>query len=592
MNKTYLNQSGQVFILAVIVLTLVMINTLLIISNSLQYSQNSRYAVGSIQATHLAEAGVDKAVASLNATGGNYTGEAETSLGIGTYSVTVTSIDGTTKLIKSTGYIPNKINPKVKRTVEIQVSKGIGASFNYGMQVGEGGLNMANNSYVNGSIYANNNIVMQNNAYITGDAYVAGGIQPVANQQSDCISPNCVDFMFGRTSNSQLDVAQSFSATASAALNKVSLKLKKVGSPSDLTVRLLADNNGSPNKNAVLASGTLTANLVTAQYGFADITFVTPPTITTDTTYWIMIDTSANSSNYWYWASDSTQGYTRGTAKWSPNWSASNPVWNSISGDLGFKVYMGGIATSITGNSGVYIGGDAYANTLSNIRVLSDAYYQTANNLTAGTHHPGSADPPAQVMPLSDANLQEWKDLAQSNGVFSGDITTCPATLASGKYVGLITLPSGCTVRVFSPIWVTGNMSFGGSDTIQLDSSLGASSGAFIVDGIITLTNNNRIRGSGTQGSYLMLISEFNSIDDPTKRDAIVVGNNGNSGILYTNRGSATISNNNVFTSVTAWKLNLGNNVGVIYDQGLAGTFFSSGPSGAFSAVKGTYQVK
>lgn len=591
------SQKGQIFVLAVIVLTLILINSLIIISGAMNFFQNSKYSVESTQALNLAEAGIDKAVASLNSYAGNYNPDPnqEVALENGTFTIAVTSDNATTKTILATGYVPNKANSRAKRTVKIQVSKGIGASFNYAIQSGSGGLEMSNNARVNGSVYANGNIVMSNNAVITGDAYVAGGIQPEADQEHDCAAPNCSEFIFGRTS-SEADVAQGFRLSTSTILNKVSMKLAKVGSPSDLTIRILGDNGGKPYKNQVLASGTLYSSLVTSNFGFIDVTFANSPTLTANTTYWIVIDTSANSSKYWKWEYDTTQGYTNGGAAYSANWQAGTPVWNTINGDFAFRAYVAGVSTYVQGTNGAAIGGSAYANTLRDISITKGAYYQVIQNVTAGSYYPNSPDPQTQVFPLSDSNIDEWKNLAadpdRGGKVYTGNITNCPGRLNQGKYEGSISLPGGCSVTVGTPIWVTGNLTFGGSNTIRLDPAMGSSSGVFIVDNFISMSNNNKIIGSGTAGSYLIMLSVFDSETDSLKRRAISVSNNGNSGILYANKGDIYIANNNTFTSTTAWKLTLENNVTLNYDQGLAGAFFSSGPSGSFTVIKGSYQDK
>lgn len=588
-------ERGQILVLATIVVTLILINTVVIIGSSLLFSQNSKYSTSSQQALDLAEAGVDKAVASLNATAGTYNGEQETPLGPGTYSVSITSSSSTTKIVSATGYVPNASKPISHRTVTIQVSKGIGAAFYYGIQAGEGGLAMSNNSQLVGSVYSNGNITMTNGANITGDAFVAGGIQPTPDQQSDCVSPNCQDFIFGTNvnGNSQLDVAQGFQPSSNGVLNKVSVNLKKFGSPSDLTVRILADNLGKPNKSDILASGTLYANLVTSVYGFVDVYFSSPPTLTANTTYWIVIAASSDANNYWAWDEDTTQGYTRGVALWSPNWQANpTPTWNSINGSLGFKTYLGGVATSITGANGVSIGGNAHANTLSDLNITKGAYYQVANNVKAGSLYPGSADPVAQPFPLSDGNIQDWENQAASLGVNTGNITNCPSSLAAGEYAGSITLPSNCTVTVGSPIWVTGNLSMTNSDIVKLNPSYGGSSGVVVVSNFVTINNSNHVQGTGTNGSYEILVSNYDSKDDPYHNAAITFSNGGNTGIVYTNLGIIQIANNNDLTEITGWQLNLSNNVIVTYDQGLANAFFSSGPGGSFSVVKGTYQVQ
>ena len=69
-----------------------------------------RFALASTQAQALAEAGIDKAVYELNQSAG-YSGESDSALGNGTYSVSIVSIDGNTKRGIATSYIPNSTNP-------------------------------------------------------------------------------------------------------------------------------------------------------------------------------------------------------------------------------------------------------------------------------------------------------------------------------------------------------------------------------------------------------------------------------------------------------------------------------------------------
>ncbi len=586
------NQSGQIFVLALIVLTLVMINTVLLLSGSLTFSQNSRYNLDQVAAQNLAEAGIDKAVASINATGGSYNGEPETFLGPGSYDVSVTSKNVSTVIIQSTGYVPNKTNPKSRRTVKIQLSKGAGISFVYAMLTGEGGITMGNGSRINGSIYTNGSVTGGNNEIITGDVYVAGGTQAAADAESDCISPNCADFIFGKSvsGNNQLDIAQSFKPSSTAVINKVSLKLKKTGSPANITVRILGDTNGKPNKNNVLASGVLTANLVSSQYGFVDVTFSSTPTLTQNTIYWILLDTSSDSSNYWSWSQDTLGGYTGGDSMWSADWQATSPVWNSLTGDLGFKTWMGGgPVTSISMGNGSVIQGNAHANTINNVTINKDAYYQSIFNSTVlGSSHPNSTDPAPIALPISSSNISDWQAEAAQLGVTNGNIVGCPATLGPGKFVGNLTTGNSCTITVKTPIWITGNATIGNSIIFKMDSSLGSSSGVMIVDGTTTFSNGDDLRGTGVSGSYLTLLSTYNSQITP----AIVTGNSSITGILYAPFGIISLANNATFKEAVAWQINMGIGTTLTYDSSLIATFFSAGPSGSFSAIKGTYQTK
>lgn len=589
-------ESGQILILVFIALGVVLFTVLFVISGAQLYFQNASYSANVEKATSLAEAGVDKALASLNKTGGSYNGESETVFGDGVYSVAITDQGAGIKVLKATGYIPNKLAPKVKRTVSIQASKGIGLSFIYGLQIGEGGLEMGNGSVFNGSLYSNGNVVGGNTTRITGDVFVAGGGQPTADQQSDCFGANCQDYIFGKSvgGENRLDVAQSFIPSSEGLLNKVSIKLKKVGSPANPTVRIMKDAGGIPDKNNVLATGTLQANLVTSGYSFVDVTFNVSPSLDNGQTYWIMIAAQTlDNTNYWVWSNDLAQGYTQGQPKWSANWQTRNPVWNTISGDLGFQTYMGGAVTSINLSNGSIINGNVRANTITgNMTIQKNAYYQVLGpSVTVqGTKYPGSADSPPVVFPVSDANITDWKNQAETAGITNGNISGCTMILGPGKIVGNLNLGNSCTVTVKAPLWITGGIVTGNSTVFVLDSSYGAASGVIIVDGITTFGNSADLRGSGAAGSFLMLLSTYDSTQSGT--NAIDTGNSAISGIIYAPKGAIELPNGSSFKEITAWKLELGNGAVLNYDSGLASTVFSAGPSGSFSLVKGTYQVK
>ncbi len=590
-------QSGQIFIFVIIVVAIILFTTLLLVGGSRLYFDNANYSVNAERANNLAEAGIDKALNSLNKTGGTYNGESETFLENGSYSISITNKDASTKIIKSTGYVPSKTKAKAKRSVQLQVSKGVGISFVYGLLIGNGGITMGNGSQINGSIYSNGNIFGGNNDIITGDAYVAGGTQATADQQNDCLGANCDPngFVFGKTvsGNNQLDVTQSFKPASTAVLNKVSLKLKKVGSPPNPTVRIMSDNAGLPNPNNVLASGTLSANLVTSQYNLVDVSLSSNPTLTANTTYWIMIAAqSLDSSNYWYWSNDLASGYNGGVSKWSPDWQAKNPVWNSVSGDLGFQTWMGGVVTSISMSSGSIVQGSVHANTINGITVNKDAYYQVlTNSIVKGSQYPGSSDPTPIAMPISQANITDWQNEAANHGVISTtDISGCPTTLGPGKITANVTLDNNCTVTVTTPVWITKNLTFGNSTILKMASSLGSSSGTVIVDGTTLFQNSDDLLGTGSTGSYLTLLSTYNSQSNGIA--AINTGNSSITGILYAPYGTIVLANNASFKESVAWQINMGNNSMLTYDSGLINTFFSSGPGGSFTIMKGTYSAQ
>lgn len=612
-----IKEDGQILLLVFIALGIVLFTVLFVIGGSQVYFQNSQYSYEAESANYIAEAGIDKALASLNKTGGSYNGETETFIGGGSYSSEIINKDSENKILKVTGYVPNKANSKAKRTISMVVAKGTGIAFNYGLQTGEGGFCMGNGALLNGSIYSNGKIYTGNNAKITGDVYVAGGVQQSPNQQNECSSTNCQDYIFGKSisGESRQDVAQSFKPSTTNILTKLSLKLKKSGSPANQTVRIMSDDNGKPDKNNVLATGTLYSDLVSTQYGFVDIVLDSTPSLNADATYWIMIHTnSLDNTNYWYWSEDSSQGYTRGLSKWSSNWQSGNPTWIQIAGDLDFKIFLGGLATSISLSNGTSIDGNVHANTISGISSTSiskDAYYQaiTDTQVSGGScpnqHcHPGSEDPSPTIFPISDNYISDWKNQAVNAGVTSGDVVNnnnCNINLGPGKISGNIQLGNGCTITIKSPLWVTGSIAGGNSTIFILDQSFGGTSGLIIVDGKTTLGNGSDLKGTGVSGSYLMLVSNFDSTQSGSKACsdgtfdgsmAVDIGNSTISGILYSPKGAINFSTGASFKEIYAWNITLGNNSTLNYDTGFSSTVFSSGPSGSYSLVKGTYQVR
>lgn len=609
-----MNQKGAAFALALIVLTIVLVLAVVLATNSFTYKQNSRYSLNSLEATNLAEAGIDKAVASLNETGGTYNGETGTDLGDGEFSVVITNVDQNTKIIESTGYIPNKENPKSKKTVAITVAKGAGLSFNYGIQAGEGGFELRGGSQINGSVYSNGNITMEGGPIITGDVRVAGGTQPTADQQIECSAPNCLDYQFGKnvSGENRIDVAQSFRPTQTATINKVSLKLKKVGAPANATVRILGDSSGRPNKNNVLTTGTLNANLVTTEYGFAEVAFATNATLTANTTYWIVVDTSSNTNNYWIWQQDSLGGYTRGGPAWSPNWDVSNPVWTNASGDLSFKTYMGGVATYVQGTGGSIIQGNVYANSLlaNGVAALSigkDAYYQYVDsgvrvrgNSCLGNNiycHPNSTDPQPQPMPISESNIAEWKAAAEAGGTTTGNQSlgwNCVQVwgkFPARKFVGNVTVTSSCNIEFLSPVYITGNLTVESGGKIRLANSYGEQSGVIVVDGRVSMSGAGSINGSGHPDSNMLVLSNYVTAP-PNNYPAISSAGGSSSSILYALNGHIILSGGAHLHQITAKKVILEGGAVIDYNSGVTTPFFSSGPSGSYSTVKGSYQLK
>lgn len=537
---------------------------------------------GRQQALHLAEAGIDKAIYELNQNA-NYLGEANTSLGLGSFTISVSTIDQYTKRITVTGYAPYGRGLTAERTIEATASiDATIVSFAYGVQAGNGGFDMANNSVVNGNVFSNGNIT--GSGSITGDATVAAGAAAVADQEW---TTQNVDFLFGN-SNQRTAAAQSFIPSVNNTLTKASVYLKKIGSPGDLVIQVVTDNNGVPSKT-VVTNGTVLASQITGSYAFIDGSFNEAPTLTGGQKYWLMLVANSDNNNYYSWGSD--QNSTAG--KYSDDWNAKNPVWANSSGKFDYKVYMGGVETSL---SGVTVGGNAQAMVLADCDITGDAHYEVSNSCAVGGVATGNTPAPApQAMPISAAQITAWESDATAGGVIAGDYeVNGTVTLGPKKISGDLVVDNSGRLYLTGPVWVDGNITINNNSTIAVDASLGNSGAVLIADyitsstqkGIITISNNSVVRGNGEAGSHPLIISMFSGA-----ADAIELNNNATSSIFYAPNGIIHVNNNAALKEITAYRITLNNNASVNYDSGLQSTRFSNGPGGSWTYLRGSYAI-
>ncbi len=582
------NQQGYILIFAMVFVAILLTLSTTLIGATTVHNKAESQTVASHQALQLAEAGINKAIYELNQNP-NYSGETGTSLGAGKITISIMSIDPNTKRITSAGYIPNSANPVAEKTVKATASVDLSTiSFQFGVQVGVGGLIMGNGSKVNGNIFSNGNI--SGSGVISGDASVAAGTAAVADQQW---TTTTAGFLFGNVS-SKKDAAQSFvpSATTTLTLNKVSLYLKKVGSPGDLSLFLVKDDHDQPAKT-VLASGAINASLITGNYAFIDGTFITLPTLTSGEKYWIILSApTISSNNYFTWGIDSADAYASGTGKYSNNWDTGNPKWTSAGGDLNFKTYLGGVPTSLTG---VTVGGDARATILDSCTVGRNAYFQTASTTCAvtGSKFPATEPPAPQSMPISDAQITAWENTAQSGSVIPNNYTIDGTDkLGPAKIDGDLTVNG--TLYLTGPVWVNGNINLSENSIVRVDVSLGNSGTVLMADyrsnptvkGIVNSDNNVTIAGNGQVNSYPLILSTYSG------GDAIVnLSNNVVGAIFYAGSGGIDVRNNATANQLTGYSIHLKNNAIVNYASGLQNALFSNGPGGSWIYKAGTFTI-
>lgn len=595
------SERGQVLLMGLVFLG-IMFGAFAGISDSItQFARSERHTIASEQALALAEAGIDEAAYQLNQ-GSSYAGESNTSLGSGTYTVSVTSIDGSTKRVTSTGYVPNASSPVATRTVKATLSINANiVAFRYGVQAGDGGFSLSGGATINGNVYSNGNINAVTGVHITGSATAANQPATTTDQANDtplpissCTSSTCITF--ANASASQ-DFAQSFQISSAVGLNSVQFYIKKVGTPSDATVRMVNDNGGSPGTD-VLMTGTLSASSVTTSFGWVKVTLPSTPVLNPGQTYWMVIDAGSNASKYYIIGANSG-GYANGVAKigqYGSTWSATSPAGL----DGYFELYLGGGTSMIGGNSystGVYVGttgsDNAWAHTVMGATVSGTLYCQTSSFTNKSCT--SSSDPSPQPMPLSDGNIQDWENNAVSGGVLNGNQTVgfAGASLGPKKIVGNLTVNGGGTLDVTGTLWVTGTITVTGGGKVKLDASYGSNDGALVSDGIVTVNGGGTFAGSGTTGSYPFLITTSACPTEPgcNGADAVTLSGGAGTVAIVAQNGNVHVSGGSALKALTAKQITMDGGASLQYDSGLVNSNFSSGPGASWSMVPGTYVI-
>jgi Tfp pilus assembly protein PilX len=595
-------QSGVIMILSIVVMAILMTMSASLWGYTTLQVRSSRQAVTTSQVINIAEAGLDKAIYQLNQNP-SYTGESNVSLGAGTFTTTVTTIDATTKQVSTTAYIPNASNPTSQVTAKINV--GINSnviSFRYGVQAGSGGFTLSGGSSVDGNIYANGNINATTGVTITGSAVAANPPALAADQTnnsptpiSTCTTSNCITF--GNSSATE-DFAQSFQTSTDALMNSIKLYIKKVSTPGNLTVRIVTDNAGSPGSTTLL-TGTLSASLVSTSFGWVTVTMPSTPILDANRTYWLVIDGASNSSRYYIIGANSTYGNGQGKIgrQSAGSWSNTTPVGL----DGYFEIYLGGGYSMIGGNSyntGVYIGtsgsGEAWAHNVMGATVTGPLYCQTSS-YTNKSCNTSRADPTPQPMPLSDSNIQDWKDDAESGGVITGNYSVgyAGATLGPKKITGNVTIDGGGILTVTGTLWIEGTLTLSGGGQIRLDSSYGSNSGAIVTDGYVVINGGTSLSGSGTTGSYPFVVTTSACPVAPgcNGNNAIALSGGAGSVALVAQEGTVAINGGTSLKAVTARQITMTGGASLIYDSGLISENFNSGPGGSWEPLAGTYAI-
>jgi hypothetical protein len=597
------NQKGQIVIIGLIFFSLMLIPLTGLLQYVSVYVSSEHHTIAKAQALQIAEAGIDKAAYEINQNP-NYAGESNTSLGNGSFTISVSTIDSEHKRITSVANVSLGNGQTITKT--IMATLGISSSaisFRYGIQTGNGGFVMSGGSTINGNVYSNGNISATTGVHITGSAIAANPPALDVDQVNDtptpissCTSSTCITFA---NATATQDFAQSFKISEALPLNNIQFYIKKVGSPGNETIRIVNDNSGSPGTD-VLMTGTLSSSTVTTSFGWVTVTMPSNPVLDPQQTYWIVIDGSSNSTKY-YIIGANANGYSNGAAKigkYGGTWNNTSP--SGLDGY--FKIYLGGGASMIGGNTyttGVYVGttaeDTAWAHTVQGATVTGTIYCQTSSytNKPCNTSLP---DPTPQPLPFSENNMLDLKNDALTGGTITGDyhVNWAGATLGPKHITGNLLVDGGGTLTVSGTLWIEGTITVTGGGKVKLASSYGSDSGAIISDGYVILTGGSSFAGSGYTGSYPFLITTSSCPAAPgcNSNSAIYLSGGAGTVALVAQNGNVNIEGGSSLKAVVGKQITMSGGATLYYDAGLINENFLSGPGGSWSYVPGSYVIQ
>lgn len=241
----------------------------------------------------------------------------------------------------------------------------------------------------------------------------------------------------------------------------------------------------------------------------------------------------------------------------------------------------------------VAVGGSVSANTIRDCTIGGNADYNTEGPpkcVVGGIRTTPNPSPPsapeALDLPITQAQIDAWKNEAQGGGVIFGDVLLdgTSSTLGPVKITGNLTLNNNAVLTMAGTVWVEGNVLLDNGSLARLDPAYEAFSGVLVNDGWIQIDNGGQLRGSGDPASHFMILTTIACTGVPApgcgaNNAAINIKNNVIGAIFYAQEGLIRVGNNVAVTELVGWGIYMNNNASLTYDIGLADARFSSGPS-------------
>src|ERR1051326_188548 len=151
-------QTGQIILFAMVFGAILLALSAALMGYIASFLKTEKYTVAAAGALQLAEAGIDQAAFQLNQNPG-YTGETNTPLDNGSFTITVAAIDANSKRITSSGTSSFGGQTTTKTIMAVVAINSSVVSFHYGVQAGDGGFSLANSSSITGNVFSTGPVV-------------------------------------------------------------------------------------------------------------------------------------------------------------------------------------------------------------------------------------------------------------------------------------------------------------------------------------------------------------------------------------------------------------------------------------------------
>lgn len=171
-DRAHRDETGIAMIVAVVLLAVM--GTLMALVMTVSTHTNTSTARGRswVQALHVGEAGVQKAIAQLQATQGAFSGTLTGSTDEGTYTTTVTPQSRNRIRIESLGHAGAGAGLGASRRIRVTMAPP--ASFDYALY-SQTSVETKNNDTITGDIWANQNVIVDDGDTVRGKVYAATG---------------------------------------------------------------------------------------------------------------------------------------------------------------------------------------------------------------------------------------------------------------------------------------------------------------------------------------------------------------------------------------------------------------------------------